>query len=129
MSLRTVALVSGVVGGLCWLALLVLEQAESGSPDLHDALHWAGLALLAVAMVGFGASLVSSSALWLRVIVGIAFPLLVWSVLEVFHPAGDPEVVDGIFGGAVALLSIIGLARRPARQNPPPRRTHGAHAR
>ena len=130
MSLRAVALVSGVMGGLCWFALMVLEQADSGRAGLHDGLHWAGLALLAVAMVGFGASLVSSSALWLRVIVGIAFPALVWSVLEVFHPAGDPEVVDGIFGGAVVLLSIIGLTRRPARQEPPPpRRTHGAHAR
>jgi hypothetical protein len=129
MSLRAVALVSGVVGGLCWLALLALDQAGSGGAGLHDALHWAGLVLLGVAMVGFGASLVSSSALWLRVIVGIAFPALVWSVLEVFHPAGDPEVVDGIFGGAVVLLSIIGLTRRPARPDPPPRRTHGAHAR
>ena len=92
MSLRAVALVSGVAGGLCWLALLVLDRVESGSTGLHDALHWAGLVLLGCAMVGFGASLVSRSALWLRVIVGIAFPALVWSVLEVFHPAGDPEV-------------------------------------
>jgi hypothetical protein len=129
MSLRAVALGSGVVGGLSWLALLVLDQAGSGGSGLHDALHWAGLVLLGIAMVGFGASLASSSAIWLRVIVGIAFPALVWSVLEVFHPAGDPEVVDGIFGGAVALLSVVGLARRPARHGPPPRRAHGAHAR
>ena len=131
MSLRAVALVSGVAGGLCWLALLVLDRMDSGGMGVHDLLHWGGLVLLGLAMVGFGASLVSRSALWLRVIVGIAFPALVWSVLETIHPAGDPETIDGIFGGVVALLSVIGLARRrEPKEAVPPRRTHGgAHSR
>ena len=130
MNLRAVALVSGVAGGLCWSTRLVLHLTEIGGTGLLDALQWAGLALLAVAMVGFGAGLVSSSAAWLRVIVGIAFPALIWSLLEVFRPVADTEVVDGVFGAIVLVLSLLGLRRRPARSEPPPRHTHrGAHAR
>ena len=118
MNLRAVALVSGVVGGLCWSTRLVLDLTETGGTGLLDALHWAGLVLLAVAMVGFGAGLVSSSAAWLRVIVGIAFPALVWSVLEVFRPAADTEVVDGVFGGCRPGPLAAGPGRRPARRSP-----------
>jgi hypothetical protein len=130
MNLRAVALVSGVIGGLCWSARMVLHLADAGSAGLLDALHWAGLALLAVAMIGLGAGLVSKGAVWLRIIVGIAFPALVWSLLEVFRPVGDTEVVDGVFGALVLVVSVIGLSRRPERPDPPPRRNHrGAHAR
>ncbi len=130
MNLRAVALVSGVAGGLCWSTRLVLHLTEIGGASLLDALQWAGLVLLAVAMVGFGAGLVSSSAAWLRVIVGIAFPALIWSLLEVFRPVADTEVVDGVLGAIVLVLALLGLRRRPARQEPPPRHTHrGAHSR
>ena len=130
MNLRTVALVSGVVGGLCWTARLVLHVTDAGSAGLLDALHWAGLGLLALAMLGFGVGLVSRGAVWLRIIVGIAFPALVWSLLEVFRPVADTEVVDGVFGALVVLISLVGLSRRPARPEPPPRRSHrGSHAR
>lgn len=130
MNLRAVALVSGVAGGLCWSTRLVLHLTETAGTGLLDALGWAGLVLLAVAMVGFGAGLVSSSAAWLRVIVGIAFPALVWSLLEVFRPVADTEVVDGVFGGIVLVLCLAGLRRGPARSEQPPRHTHrGAHAR
>ena len=131
MSLRTVALVSGVVGGLCWLALLVLDQAGSGRPGLHDALHWAGLVLLAVAMVGFGASLVSSSALWLRVIVGHRVP-----GARLVGPRGvptrpvDPEVVDGIFGGGRRAPLDHRARPAPGATGPAPAaHARGAHAR
>ena len=130
MNLRAVALVSGVAGGLCWSTRLVLHLTETGGSGLLDGLQWAGLVLLALAMVGFGAGLVSSSAVWLRVIVGIAFPALVWSLLEVFRPVADTEVVDGVLGAIVLVVSLLGLGRRPARSEPPPRHTHGgAHAR
>ena len=130
MNLRAVTLVFGVAGGLCWSTRLVLHLTETGGSGLHDGLQWAGLVLLAVAMVGFGAGLVSSSAAWLRVIVGIAFPALIWSLLEVFRPVADTEVVDGVLGAIVLVVSLLGLRRRPARSEPPSRHTHrGAHAR
>ncbi|MCW2792018.1 MAG: hypothetical protein JWO76_1116 [Nocardioides sp.] len=128
MDLHTLARGSGLVGGLCWLARLVLDLNGSGTPGALDALHWAGLALLALALVASGAGLVSSSATWLRAIVGVAFPLLVWSVLEVIHPAGDPETIDGVFGLVMALLSVAGLMRGRSRSEQRSR-SAGAHAR
>jgi MYXO-CTERM domain-containing protein len=128
MDLHTLARGSGLVGGLCWLARFVLDLNRSGSDTLHDLLHGAGLVLLALALVAAGAGLVNRSAVWLRAIVGIAFPLLVWSVLEVLHPAGDEVAVDGVFGGLVALVALVALVRGRRRRE---RRTRsvGAHAR
>ena len=130
MNLRTVTSWSGVLGGLCWVvrAGLALAGTDEGAPV--DALHWGGLVLLALALAGHGAGLVSRSAVWLRLIVAVAFPLLVWSVLEVLHTAGDPAVVDGVLGVVLLLVSARGMrgsgADRPADEH---RRGHGAHAR
>ena len=78
---------------------------------LVDALYWGGLALLALALIGFGTALVSKGAVWLRVIVGIAFPALVWSVVEVLR-TGDEALVDGAFGAVAAeLLAAIDVPR------------------
>lgn len=127
MHLRTVTRVAGIAGGLCWLVRYVLDAAGSGDGTPAEALYWAGLVLLFVALAGFGTQLVSSSALWLQAIVGVAFPLLVWSVLEVLDPGTDPSLVDAIFGGALLLLCLRELVRsRPERA---PRRAHGAHSR
>lgn len=129
MDLRTIARLTGVLGGLCWVVRWVLDLTGTGD-GLLDVLQWAGLALLGVSLAGYGAGLVSRSAVWLRVIVAVAFPLLVWSVLEVFRDAGDPVLVDAVVGGGVLLVSAVGLARgggpEPEDQ---PRRAHGAHSR
>lgn len=127
MNLRTVTLVSGVVGGLCWLARLVVDLIGPDGGSVADVLQWAGLALVAIALAALGAGLVGKSELWLRVIVAIAFPLLVWSVLEVLHPAGDPEIVDGVFG--VVMVAVCGRRLLEQRGRRRDRRVHGAHSR
>lgn len=111
MDLHTLARGAGLVGGLAWLARFGLDLNGSGSGAAADALFWVGAVLLAVALVAAGAALVSSSATWLRAIVGIAFPLLVWSVLEVLRAAGDPEAIDGVFGLVMAAVALWGLWR------------------
>lgn len=119
MDLRLIARWAGLAGGLFWLARLVLDLAGQGG-SLLDVLHGVGLVLLAGSLVSTGAGLVSRSATWLRAIVAVAFPLLVWSVLEVLHPAGDPIVIDGIFGLVVAALAAYALlTRRPERPGRP----------
>jgi hypothetical protein len=123
MSLRVPAALAGVLGGACWL---VRGFADS------EALRWAGLVLLALALAGAGAGLVK--ALWLRVIVAIAFPVLVWSVLEVVHEgASDAATVDAVAGAAVALISVAVLVRARSRRRAilrhRERRTSGSHAR
>jgi hypothetical protein len=125
MDLNTVARGSGLVGGLLWLVRFLLDLAGSGS-GAADLLYVGGLVLLGVALVGMGMGLVSRSALWLRVIVGIAFPLLVWSVLEVLHPAGDPQAIDGVVGLVAVVVAALGLVRaRPETRA----RSAGAHSR
>jgi hypothetical protein len=128
MDLHTLARASGLVGGLCWLVRFVLDLGGSGSGGAADLFHGAGLVLLAVALVAMGAGLVSRSATWLRAIVGIAFPLLVWSVLEVLHPAGNAAGIDGVLGLVVALVAAAGLVRGRTRREPRIRSV-GAHSR
>ncbi len=108
MTLRSVATAFGLVGGLCWVVRLFLDQ---------DALGWAGLALLGVAAAAAGAALVSSSALPLRVFVAVAFPLLVWSVLEVVRDTGSDRSVDGMFGAAAVVGALVAWLTRPVHGN------------
>lgn len=119
MDLRLIARWAGLAGGLLWLARFVLDLAGQDGA-LLDVLHWVGLVLLASWLVSTGAGLVSRSATWLRAIVAVALPLLVWSVLEVLHPAGDPVAIDGVVGLVVAALAAYALlTRRPERPEKP----------
>ena len=108
MTLRSVATAFGLVGGLCWVVRVFVDQ---------DALGWAGFVLLGVAAAAAGAALVKSSALPLRVLVAVAFPLLVWSVLEVARDAGSDRSVDGIFGAAAVVVSLVAWLTRPVHGN------------
>ena len=106
MSLRSVATAFGLVGGLCWVARILVES---------EVLEWAGFVLLGVAAAVAGAALVSSSALPLRLLVAVAFPLLVWSVLELLRDAGADRTIDALFGAAAVVVSIVAVIRRPVR--------------
>lgn len=126
MTVRTLALLSGVLGGFVWLARTVLDLVGSGSGML-DLAYWVGLVLLAVGLAALGTELVSKGAVWLQAIVAVAFPALVWSVLEAFDPGTDPSVVDGVAGLVVMVLSVREI--RAARRARAPKRRAGAHAR
>ena len=130
MNLRTVGLLSGVLGGLCWLLRLALHASGSGSDETLDLLFLGGAVLVSIALIGFGTGLVSRSAVWLRAIVGVAFPLLVWSLLSLVR-VSQPELVDGLVGALVASASATLLfRRRPPQERPARRRSSGgAHAR
>lgn len=135
MDLRTATRVAGLLGGACWLT----HYALGGPP----ALYWAGLGLLGVVLLDLGTGLVGKSVLWLRAIVAIAVPLLVWSMLEAIDPGVDASLVDAVFGGAVLLLCVQQLVRRPRPgsaddashrhrhqgERKHPRRDTGSHAR
>lgn len=120
MDLRLIARWAGLVGGLLWVLRWVLDLAGTSGGAL-DALHWAGVVLLALALAGTGAALVSTSAPWLRAIVAVAYPVLVWSVLEVLHPAASPESVDGAFGLVVVVLFGVMLVRSRPEEKPAPK--------
>ena len=103
----TLARLAGLVGGLCWVARFVV----GGGGAVGGGLYYLGALLVAVALVAAGAGLVSTSATWLRAIVGVAFPLLVWSVLEVLHQNGNATTIDGVVGLVVAVVAATQLVR------------------
>ncbi len=108
MSLRSVATAFGLVGGLCWVLRAFADQ---------DVLGLVGFVLLGIACAAAGAALVSSSVVPLRLFVAVAFPLLVWSVLEVARDAGTDRSIDAIFGVAAALAAIVAFLTRPVHGN------------
>src|SRR6478672_2487275 len=112
----TLARLAGLVGGLCWVARLVV----GGGGAVGGGLYYLGALLVAVALVAAGAGLVSTSATWLRAIVGVAFPLLVWSVLEVLHQNGNATTIDGVVGLVVAVVAATQLARSRSKTPKPP---------
>jgi hypothetical protein len=124
MNVRPLARVCGLLGGASWLARAVL-----GDGSLGEALQWIGLVLLFVGLFGLGTLFVSKGAVWLQVIVGVAFPLLVWSVVEVVNRAGDPVIINAVVGVLVAVACVTTLGSGGGGDEKPPRRHAGAHAR
>jgi hypothetical protein len=129
---RTAAALAGLSGGLAWIVAFVLDKTDH--PGLGGAVAAFGLVLLAVAAVAAGASLVSRSATWLRVVVAICFALLVWSVLQVLAGGLGDRLVQAAAGLAAVAVAVVVLSRRQptVRESvghSTGRRTRGSHAR
>ena len=124
MTPRVLAALIGVVGGLLLAAAGGLSFLARESSDLHDLLAVAGYAVTLAALVGMGYALVAQAPVWLRIIVSIAFPLLIASVWEVVDQAID-ERVDGwkavasthLLGGVIVLVVALLAFRRPAGEH------------
>lgn len=117
MSLRLLAIAAALLGGLVWIVGWV--------NDGPAALHWVGLALLGVATAGVGAGLVSSSAVPVRVVVALGFPLLVLSLVELVRPQPDPTRFGAILGVLMALAAVGALLGGPRRREVHGRRRAG----
>lgn len=128
MNLRALAAIAGLLGALCWVARWVVTAA-SDEPTWSTPAYVAGLALLGVALAGVGAGLVSSSAPWLRVLVAVAFPALVWSVYSVVKGEGTAVTLDGVIGAVAVVLAIIGVVLERRRAKAARGRRAGSHAR
>jgi hypothetical protein len=118
------ARLAGLLGGLCWLGYAAFNDYDAATSAVN-ALYWGGAALILIALVGLGAGLVSGAA-WLRVVVGLCVPLLVWSILEVLHTETSDDIVDGGFGLALALLCAAALLGGTPKDDAVP---GGSHAR
>ena len=101
--MRTLATVAGLLGGLCWVGALWV-----------DLLALVGAVVLAVAVMGAGAGLVSKSAMWLRVIVAICLLALAGSVLQVLRDNLDQELVLAVSGVVAVVVAAYSHSRRPA---------------
>ena len=114
MNLRAVGPVTGLVGGLCWIARWGADLAGS-SPSSGTTTRWVGLVLLLVALAAAGTGLVGRGVTWLRVLVAVALPLLVWSVYEVVRGDGGGVALDGLLGVVALTCSVVALlSRSPA---------------
>lgn len=127
MNLRVLMSLAAVAGGLCWVARWGADLA-GGDPGWGRGAHWAGLALLVAAVALAGAGLVSSSALWLRAIVAVAAPLLVWSVYAAVKGDREGILLDGVVGIVAVVLAVLTLLLGGSRPADERRRGHGAHS-
>jgi hypothetical protein len=117
------AAVLSLLGGALWIVHALLG---GGSDPLASTLHFVGLACLLAASAVFGATLVKSDAVAMRVVVALASGLLTLSLIEAFRPADTPWY-DGFWGVVAALIGGISLLR--GRGNASGRPSAGAHAR
>jgi hypothetical protein len=107
--LRRLTQIAGLVGGAVWVLASFLP--DGGAAEV--ALLRVGAVVLTVALCGLGLLLVRSDFLALRIFVAVAVPLLVWGVFAIVHQSlSDPEVVDGVFGAIVAVVSAVRLGHQ-----------------
>lgn len=130
MTPTTLARLAGVLGGLCWVLRAVLDDGD-GPESLINGLHYGGVALLVLALLGIGAGLVSGLVA-LRVVVAICLVALAWAILEFLHQQYADRTVDGVLGGLMVAYCLAGLAARRRRgddgEPSHPRRSSGSHA-
>jgi hypothetical protein len=121
MTPRVLAAVLGAVGGLLLGGAGGLSFLARESPDWHGTLAVAGYAVTVAALLVMGYALVARAPVWLRIIVSVAFPLLMASVWQVLDQAIDDRV-DGwkaaatthLLGAAILLVVSLVALRRPA---------------
>lgn len=115
---RSLAAVSGILGGLCLVVHHFLD-------DL-DPLQWVGIGLLGLATLCIGLMLVPKAPVWLQGVVGIGVVALCGSVLATLHSEIGTDVVDLVVG-IVAVLLFLWLGWRWRKARAP--RAHGSHSR
>lgn len=107
--LRRLTQIAGLVGGVVWVLAYFLPDDGAAETTLLSV----GAVLLTIALCGLGLLLVRSDFLALRIFVAIAVPVLVWGVFGIVHQSlSDPELVDGVFGAVVAVVSAVRLGHQ-----------------
>jgi hypothetical protein len=129
--LTTLARAAGILGGLCWMGRAILDTGD-GPAAVINALHYGGLGLLVIALLGIGAGLVSGLVA-LRVVVAICLVALAAAVVSFLHQQYSDRSVDGILGGLMVVYCVIGILARRSKQREEggsrePHRSRGSHA-
>lgn len=143
MTPTKIASMVAVVGGVGWLAKVALIWAAGGTEGLLSGLTFlVGLLGLVVALGAAGYSLVRTAPIWLRLVVSVAFPVLVFMVWQVLDSAihaiytRETWFRDEVNIVLAALLAVglglwgwnraraVEVARRPGPKHP---RSRGHH--
>ncbi|HET6165662.1 MAG TPA: hypothetical protein VFE07_02440 [Marmoricola sp.] len=114
MTPRATAVLLGSFGGVLLAAAGGLSFLARESRDWHGTLAVAGYVAAIAALVAVGYALVAHAPVWLRLIVSVAFPLLMASVWQVVDQAIDDRV-DGwkaaatshLAAGVVVLVAVL----------------------
>jgi hypothetical protein len=130
VSLTTLARVAGMLGGLCWMGRAILDDG-SGPTSVIDGLHYGGLALLIIALLGIGGGLVSGL-MALRLLVAVCVVALAAAVVSFLHQQYSDRSVDGILGGLMVVYCVVGILARRSRgrrhdRAKEPHRSSGSH--
>lgn len=122
MSPRQLAAAFGALGGLLLVTAGGLSFLARQSPDWHGTVAVVGYAATVAALCVMGYALVAQAPFWLRIIVSVAFPLLIASVWQVVDQAIDDRV-DGwkapatshLLGGVIVVaVALWGFRRTTA---------------
>ncbi len=113
VSPTSLARIAGILGGLCWMGRAILDDGD-GPTSVIDGLHYGGLALLVIALLGIGGGLVSGL-LALRVVVAICLVALAAAVMSFLHEQYADRSVDGILGGLMVFYCVVGILARRSR--------------
>ncbi len=119
---RTAACLAGIVGGLCWIARYALDALDLVSADgtTGEVLLWAGGTWLLLALAGAGVGLVRRAPIWLRIVVGVATPLLGLVLLSLTYEWLDTVLANAIFGAILLAGSLVLLLRGRSPAEPAP---------
>ena len=129
VSLTTLARIAGILGGLCWMGRALLDDGN-GPTSVIDGLHYGGLALLVLSLLGIGAGLVSGLPA-LRLVVAVCVVALAAAVVSFLHQQYDDRSVDGILGGLMVVYCVVGILARRGRDHDDGAEHHrssGSHA-
>ena len=114
MTPRAMAVLLGSVGGVLLAAAGGLSFLAHESRDWHGTLAVAGYAAAIGALCAMGYALVAHAPVWLRLIVSVAFPLLMASVWQVVDQAIDDRVdawkaaaTTHLAAGVVVLVAVL----------------------
>lgn len=121
MSPRLLAALFGALGGLLLAVAGGLSFLAHESAAFHRTLAVTGYGATVAALWVMGYLLVAHAPVWLRIIVSVAFPLLMASVWQVVDQAIDDRV-DGwkgpatvhLLGGVIVLVVALFAFRRPS---------------
>ena len=127
MSPTSLARIAGILGGLCWIGRAILDDGD-GPTSVIDGLHYGGLALLVIALLGIGGGLVSGLVA-LRVVVAICLVALAAAVLSFLHEQYADRTVDGVLGGLMVVYCAVGVLVRRNRPSEDRARQSRHHSR
>ena len=123
-SRKLAALVAIIAGGV-WIASGILSWDTDGLSDLSEQLWWGGVGAFALASALVGYSSVTTSPIWLRIVVFVGAAVLGGSIVSsVDTDMANMHLVLVAAGAFLVVLGLAGLAAGGGGRDEPEEPTH-----